>query len=126
MARRAAEVVALRTLAAELAARDRAAGDRRTSTGTFRRTTHAHLRGFRYLPPKYLSDGRVEVTVEMPLEEARPKAPPPAGVTGGRQTIESRTIIWRRTSTTESRPSSRPSSNATPQWHRDDWVITAF
>ena len=67
LARRAAEVVALRNLAAKLAARDLAAAERRASTGTFRRTSQAHLRGFRYLPPRYLPDGRVEVTVELPL-----------------------------------------------------------
>jgi hypothetical protein len=128
LARRAAEVVALRNLATELAARDRTAAGGRASTGTFRRTTYAQLRGFRYLPPKYLPDGRVEVTVEMPLVETKPKAPPAAGARSGRRTVEfrSRTVIWRRASTTEARPSSTPGSDVVPQWHRDDWVITAF
>jgi hypothetical protein len=67
LARRAAEVVALRNLAAKLEAHDRAAPEGPPATGTFRRTSLAHLRGFRYLPPRYLPDGRVEVTVELPL-----------------------------------------------------------
>ena len=69
MARRAAEVVAVRNLAAKLEASkpeqqsrcyDHCAG-----------TTPRLVRGFRYLPPRTLPDGRVAVTVEMPLYEQR-------------------------------------------------------
>ena len=65
MARRAAEVVAVRNLARKLRA---PTADRRT-------TTHlsATISGFRYLPPVYRPDGTVEVTVVMlPRRPASP------------------------------------------------------
>jgi hypothetical protein len=62
MARRAAEVVALRNLAAKLHGQGiNDDGDR------IEARTEALIRGFRYLPPRELQDGSVEVTVELPL-----------------------------------------------------------
>ena len=73
MARRAAEVVAVRNLAAQLAGAND--GPSASARGV---RLQATLRGFRYVAVRTLSDGRVEVTVEMPL---RPAESPP--VTGG-------------------------------------------
>lgn len=59
MARRAAEVVAVRNLARKLSPRPR--------PGSRSYTSHRSTRiaGFRYLRPVYRPDGSVEVTVEM-------------------------------------------------------------
>jgi len=62
MARRAAEVVALRNLAAKLHGQHVVAGGDRLEA-----RTEALIRGFRYLEPRFLDDGVVEITVELPL-----------------------------------------------------------
>ena len=62
MARRAAEVVAIRNLAAKVHG---LTVD--PTEGTGRMTTAARIRGFRYVSTRSLPDGRVEVTVELPL-----------------------------------------------------------
>ncbi|HEY3246187.1 MAG TPA: hypothetical protein VGM03_22825 [Phycisphaerae bacterium] len=64
MARRAAEVVALRNLAAQVQGRTP------TETGgTLHTATDGLIRGYRFLPPRDLPDGTVEVTVELPLQQ---------------------------------------------------------
>jgi hypothetical protein len=65
MARRAAEVVALRNLVRKLHD-DEVVGD----DGTFTATTEGFVRGFNYLPPSEHPDGTVEVVVELPLRQA--------------------------------------------------------
>jgi hypothetical protein len=63
MARRAAEVIAVRNLAARLQGR----AAQHASTGTGHASVDALIRGYRYLPATVLPDGSVEVTVELPL-----------------------------------------------------------
>lgn len=65
MARRAAEVVALRNLVRKLNDEQVTGED-----GTFTATTDGFIRGFRYLPPVEHPDGTVEVVVELPLRQA--------------------------------------------------------
>lgn len=65
MARRAAEVVALRNLVRKLHD-DEVVGD----DGTFTSTTEGFVRGFHYLPPTEHPDGTVEVVVELPVRQA--------------------------------------------------------
>ncbi len=79
LARRAAEGGALRTLAAKLAA-----SEQPPARLPARQTRlKASLRGFRYLEPRYLPDGSVEVTVEWPVTSGALRArlggcrPPP-------------------------------------------------
>ncbi|NUQ50146.1 MAG: hypothetical protein HUU27_09550, partial [Phycisphaerae bacterium] len=62
MARRAAEVVALRNLAAQLEGQALS-----ESNGRISARTETLIRGFRYLAPRDLDDGSVEITVELPL-----------------------------------------------------------
>ncbi|HMQ16859.1 MAG TPA: hypothetical protein PKC49_12885 [Phycisphaerae bacterium] len=62
MARRAAEVVALRNLAAQLEGQALSASGGRMSA-----RTETLIRGFRDLAPRDLADGSVEITVELPL-----------------------------------------------------------
>jgi hypothetical protein len=62
MARRAAEVVAVRNLAAKL---HNVSVDSTEGTGHI--TMATRIRGFRYRSSRLLPDGRVEVTVELPL-----------------------------------------------------------
>ena len=69
MARRAAEVVAVRNLAAKLEVSSPKRQD--GHYGHYAVTAPRLVRGFRYLPPRTLPDGRVAVTVEMPLYEQR-------------------------------------------------------
>ncbi|MHC4064416.1 MAG: hypothetical protein ACYSUI_07935, partial [Planctomycetota bacterium] len=72
MARRAAEVVAVRNLAIKLSGDAAAIG--RTQAKHSR--VNARIRGFRYLPPRYRSDGSVEVTVKLPVTAAAAKRRP--------------------------------------------------
>ena len=62
MARRAAQIVAVRNLAREVGGlEDAPAG------GTGRMTSTTTIRGFRYVSSRLLPDGRGQVTVELPL-----------------------------------------------------------
>jgi len=61
MARRAAEVVAVRNLAASLRGQPVPAGQ----AGVARSRLDGVVRGFRYLPARELPDGTIEVTVEL-------------------------------------------------------------
>lgn len=69
MARRAAEVVAVRNLAAKLQGQPIPTG----RAGTAHTRLDAVVRGFRYLPSRELPDGTIEVTVEL----AQPGTSPP-------------------------------------------------
>jgi hypothetical protein len=62
MAQRAAEVVAVRNLAAQLSGAGLAEPGQQVAAGPA-----GLIRGFRYLPARQLPDGSVEVTVELPL-----------------------------------------------------------
>lgn len=64
MARRAAEVVAVRNLAAKVYGHHV-----ESSGGTQRTTVRGLIRGHRYLPARVLPDGRVQVTVELPVRQ---------------------------------------------------------
>lgn len=83
MARRAAEVVAVRNLAVKLSGRQPQTAD----VGSTYSRLNTTIQGFRYLPPRHLPDGSVEVTVEMSLTSAssssrRAGAEPPAAQSG--------------------------------------------